>query len=103
MALINCPECQKEISNEAKTCPNCGFDLHREEKANIKKTVLSIIGIIIAIILIVVIYDACTVSPEEASEKLRQQKEEVQRIQDEIDDLKYKKRVNEWLIDQYED
>ena len=24
MALINCPECQKEISNQAKACPNCG-------------------------------------------------------------------------------
>lgn len=25
MALINCPECQKEISSSAKACPNCGF------------------------------------------------------------------------------
>lgn len=24
MAIINCPECGKEISNRATTCPNCG-------------------------------------------------------------------------------
>ncbi len=25
MALINCPECGKEISNKATSCPNCGM------------------------------------------------------------------------------
>lgn len=25
MALIKCPECQKEVSDSAKTCPNCGY------------------------------------------------------------------------------
>lgn len=24
MAMINCPECGREISSEAKVCPNCG-------------------------------------------------------------------------------
>ena len=27
MALINCPECNKEISNKAHSCPNCGFPI----------------------------------------------------------------------------
>jgi len=27
MPLINCPECQKRISNQATTCPNCGHPL----------------------------------------------------------------------------
>jgi len=27
MALIACPECGKEISTEAKTCPSCGYPL----------------------------------------------------------------------------
>lgn len=26
MALINCPECKKEISDQAKSCPQCGFE-----------------------------------------------------------------------------
>jgi len=25
MALINCPECGKQVSTEAKACPTCGF------------------------------------------------------------------------------
>ena len=25
MALINCPECQKEVSDTAVACPHCGF------------------------------------------------------------------------------
>lgn len=27
MALINCPECGKEISDQATTCPHCGVTL----------------------------------------------------------------------------
>lgn len=25
MALINCPECGKQVSNKARSCPGCGF------------------------------------------------------------------------------
>jgi len=103
MALINCPECQKEISDEAKRCPNCGFDLHREKKTKLKNLILGGIGAIIAIILVITIMDACITTGEEASENLRKSREELERIQDELDDLRYKKRVNEWLIDQYDD
>lgn len=27
MSLIQCPECQKEISDKAKVCPHCGYEL----------------------------------------------------------------------------
>lgn len=27
MALINCPECRKEVSDKAKNCPSCGYPL----------------------------------------------------------------------------
>lgn len=27
MALIKCPECQKEVSDTAETCPHCGYRL----------------------------------------------------------------------------
>lgn len=27
MALIHCPECDKEVSDRAKACPNCGFPI----------------------------------------------------------------------------
>lgn len=32
MALINCPECNREISDSAKVCPNCGFKLKKPKK-----------------------------------------------------------------------
>lgn len=28
MPLINCPECGKQVSDKAPTCPNCGFPLN---------------------------------------------------------------------------
>ena len=31
MALIKCPECGKEISDTAKSCPNCGYMIHNNE------------------------------------------------------------------------
>lgn len=37
MALINCPECEKEISHKTKACPHCGFPIpeHRQQEAEI--------------------------------------------------------------------
>lgn len=32
MALINCPECGKEISDQAISCPNCGTPINKTEK-----------------------------------------------------------------------
>lgn len=29
MALVSCPECKKEISDQAKTCPHCGFPIEK--------------------------------------------------------------------------
>jgi uncharacterized membrane protein YvbJ len=31
MAIVNCPECSKEISDKAKSCPGCGFPLFTPE------------------------------------------------------------------------
>ena len=31
MALINCPECNKEISDKAECCINCGYKLQKQE------------------------------------------------------------------------
>jgi len=27
MALIKCPECGKQVSNQARACPNCGYPI----------------------------------------------------------------------------
>ena len=105
MALIKCPECQKEISDQSKACPNCGYRLNSmstERKSEIRKIVISVIIIIATIILMIVIYDACTVSTDELMEDLRKSKQELKDIQDEIDDLEEQKRWNDWLIEYYE-
>lgn len=31
MAIINCPECGKEISDKAKSCPHCGYPIESKE------------------------------------------------------------------------
>ena len=31
MALINCPECNKQISDKANSCPNCGYPISPSE------------------------------------------------------------------------
>ncbi|SHN00885.1 zinc-ribbon domain-containing protein [Chryseobacterium carnipullorum] len=36
MALISCPECQKKISDQSTSCPNCGFPLN-ESKIIVKR------------------------------------------------------------------
>lgn len=46
MAMIKCPECGKEISNKAKTCPNCGRDMKW-----LSKRIVFIIKLIVAIII----------------------------------------------------
>lgn len=34
MALINCPECKKQISDKATSCPHCGFPLSSHNSTN---------------------------------------------------------------------
>lgn len=54
MALKNCPECKSLVSNEATTCPHCGYKLKK------KMGCLSWIGIIILIIISLVIIELAT-------------------------------------------
>ena len=30
MALIKCPECSKDVSDKAQSCPNCGYELKQD-------------------------------------------------------------------------
>lgn len=38
MALINCPECNHQISDKAQSCPNCGYPLIEISNSNISET-----------------------------------------------------------------
>ena len=34
MALIKCPECGKEVSDQAESCPNCGYGIRKNVKTD---------------------------------------------------------------------
>lgn len=53
MALINCKECNTKISDNAKSCPNCGNPNLKQEKSGGCSTTLIIVGIIFFIIFII--------------------------------------------------
>jgi len=57
MALINCPECQKQVSELAQTCPHCGFRLRNNDNSQKPKKVNGCLAIlIIAAVLISAIF-----------------------------------------------
>jgi len=61
MALITCPECKKKISESAKSCPNCGYQLTTEKVKEIKKNEYELkkslgIGCIFLIIILFILY-----------------------------------------------
>lgn len=74
MALIKCPECGKEISDKASSCPSCGYPIgtntttkesvsavtatSKKQGFNIKKLLLIILVAVVAIIIGIVIYNA---------------------------------------------
>lgn len=47
MALIQCPECNKEISDKVKTCPHCGFPFEEnsDKSNNIQQVEISAVNI----------------------------------------------------------
>lgn len=49
MALINCPECGKEVEEGVLTCPNCGFPIKNKAEQPIYKN-KRYIGIVMCII-----------------------------------------------------
>jgi hypothetical protein len=56
MALINCPECRKEISDTVENCPHCGYSFKpkTESKSKIEKKsgvfqIISIVTFVIAL------------------------------------------------------
>jgi DNA-directed RNA polymerase subunit RPC12/RpoP len=36
MAIVNCTECKKEVSDQAATCPHCGSPIHRRSESPTK-------------------------------------------------------------------
>lgn len=64
MSLIKCKECGKEISEEARTCPNCGAKTSKSKKRN-----KVIVKIVIAILIIVILAMIIGISSNNAKKK----------------------------------
>ena len=60
MAMIKCPECQKDISSAAKKCPTCGVVLEKPKKK-------SYFGIILAGILVLIVLGAISGNTDSTS------------------------------------
>ena len=119
MALIRCPECGKEISDKASSCPNCGcpisgleglVELSKQKEKEIEQVhsenKRTVIGIIIAVLVIasiigIVYYKSTEV--DRARERLQKSKESYQETQKEIEELQRQIDFNNRLIDSYED
>lgn len=115
MALINCPECNKEISDKVKTCPNCGYPFVVEdtikqvksiglsELVQKKKKLITIIaGMILLIIVSGTIYYQQTIKPKQmygsAIELLEKGKyEDANKILSQITDYKDVKTIQKQI------
>ena len=51
MALVNCPECKSEVSDQAPNCPKCGFVMAKPAKKLKAKPIA--IGCLVAVILLI--------------------------------------------------
>jgi|GEM_PF-4239769 hypothetical protein len=73
MALIKCKECNKEISDNASQCPNCGYvykkTKNKKEKSSAFKIVIPIIVAIAVFIIGIVLFIVIDKGMEKINEK----------------------------------
>ncbi len=90
MALINCPECGKEISDSAKVCIHCGYKMRKKEsvlnkikgidKRKLQKLAIGIVAIVLCFIAIAA-FNKKNLSPIEIeAEKYIQELKEIDNV-----------------------
>lgn len=55
MAMVQCPECGKEISDQADVCINCGYSMKKARKKSAGKRILKVVRIVLPILIAVVV------------------------------------------------
>lgn len=119
MALIKCPECGKEVSDKAVTCPNCGFkiagteNLHEmskakeneieQKKSDRNKSILVLTGITILIAISGIGIWYHSTAADRAYKKMQKSVEEYEKTSKELEDIQKQIDYNNFLIDLYED
>ena len=110
MALIKCPECNHEMSDTAKTCPNCGYRLSKKRLVQGKGKAIGILIAIVSVLVIVLVVFGVgkkIKTKKEEARKEESQKEKVYRGTDEnsaeelrhfIELLTYDKDILEELV-----
>jgi hypothetical protein len=58
VALIKCKECGKDVSTQAKTCPNCGAKVVDPDAS--KNTLIGCVGIIVIVVVLSVLGNTCS-------------------------------------------
>ncbi|WP_034486782.1 zinc ribbon domain-containing protein [Butyrivibrio fibrisolvens] len=71
MALINCPDCNNQVSDEAKTCPHCGYPLYKNHagKNDIEKKNRYTLLMIMVLALIISVGVIANISHNDKSNK----------------------------------
>ena len=86
MAMITCPECKKKISENADSCPNCGYQLTPEKIDEIKKKEKQLhkgcgIGCLSVIVIFVILYMIGSFSSDSTKNTAPKTKEEIRKEQ----------------------
>jgi len=71
MALISCPECNRDVSDSAVSCPHCGFSLSTARKvvtqtrsSKVKKSNnFAVVGVLVVAIGLFMVYEGIFVMP----------------------------------------
>jgi DNA-directed RNA polymerase subunit RPC12/RpoP len=96
MALINCKECSKQVSDKADKCPNCGFNIIKDKntQAASKGCAYIFLGIA-AIIFIAVVAGSFSKSDNSNTNELIALDTSATSIEDKaLDSINYKKQLD---------
>lgn len=105
MALINCPECGKEISDTCESCIHCGYKLSNNEgskgkQANKKKIPIIAIILVIVIIIGIGIASILIINSIRENNRIEQEKQEqlLEQAEKEAKKLTYEEEICYYAI-----
>lgn len=87
MALIDCPECGKEVSDKALSCPNCGYPITvaKRKRYKLKAKFIPFLILIIAAIIGTAVYFLHLHDRKAAEEQAKEEEESVQTYNTNVD------------------